>query len=161
MSNKLLFVFACAAVGTFFGYTVLTSYRKNYLYLDGICGLIDELKRNLSYKKDAVIRVLVDMNVQSAQLMKNIDEYVRSIGNADGVYKLSRGFLPKATYDRVCELFSALGVSDESGQQSQLSAFSESFSALRSDADAKLKKQGGAAVKLGFLCGLGMGILLL
>lgn len=161
MSVKLFLLFLCVAAGTLCGYMILLSYKKNYSYLDGVCGIINALKQNLSYKKDAVPKVLGGIKVVSAQLQKNINEY---IGFADGRYDkriISRGFLPQSTYDGAIDLFDAIGGSDESSQNARLDALLLRFNKLRAEAERKYKSLGAVAVKLGFLIGLGVGVLVL
>ncbi|MDE6201060.1 MAG: hypothetical protein K2M47_04200 [Clostridiales bacterium] len=161
MSTKLFLLFLCAAVGTFCGYMILLSYKKNYSYLDGVCGMINALKQNLSYKKDSVPVVLGGLKVESSQLQKNIREYIGfTDGQSDGRV-ISRGFLPQSTYDGVNDLFEAIGGSDESSQNARLDALSLRFEKLRAEAERKYKSMGAVAVKLGFLIGLGIGILVL
>lgn len=161
MSTRLFLLFLCAAIGTFCGYMILLSYKKNYSYLDGVCNMINALKQNLSYKKDAVPIVLSGLKVGSSQLQKNIREYIGFIGGQSDVRTISRGFLPQSTYDGVTDLFDAIGGSDEHSQNARLDALSLRFEKLREEAERKYKNLGTVAVKLGFLIGLGVGILVL
>ena len=161
MIVKLFLLFLCVAAGTFCGYMILLSYKKNYSYLDGVCGMIGALKQNLSYKKDAVPKVLGELKVGSAQLQKNINEYIGfTVGHSDKRV-ISRGFLPQSTYHGVTDLFEAIGGSDESSQNARLDALTLRFNKLRLDAERKYKTMGSVAVKLGFLIGLGVGVLVL
>ncbi|MDE6618423.1 MAG: hypothetical protein K2K13_05315 [Clostridiales bacterium] len=161
MSVKLFILFLCVAAGTFCGYMILLSYKKNYSYLDGVCGMISALKQNLSYKKDAVSVVLSGLKVGSTQLQKNIKEYIGFVGGQSEGHAISRGFLPQSTYDGITDLFEAIGGSDESSQNARLDALSLRFEKLRADAEQKYKSMGAVAVKLGFLIGLGVGVLVL
>ncbi|MCH5155555.1 MAG: hypothetical protein J1F69_03025 [Clostridiales bacterium] len=155
----LFLLFVCAAGGTFCGYMILFSYKRNYLYLQDVCGMISALKQNLSYKKDSVPVVLSGLNVNSAQLKKNIQEYIDFTRGQSDKREVSRGFLPQATFDGVKDLFEAIGGSDEHSQNTRLEALSARFEKLRETAENKYKNMGAVAVKLGFLIGLGVGIL--
>ncbi len=161
MTGKILIVVLCAAVGTFVGFAVLCSYRRNLEYLDGVCGLISELKRNMAYRRDAAASVLASYDTKNAHLKKNIGEYMAFVGAKDGKLDISRGFLPPRTHSGVCELFASLGGADGGAQQRELEAFGASFEELRAKAAQKSAKYGALAVKLGFLFGLGVGILTL
>ncbi|MDE6029369.1 MAG: hypothetical protein K2F90_03510 [Clostridiales bacterium] len=161
MSARLFILFLCVAAGTLCGYTILLSYKRNYSYLDGVCGMISALKQNLSYKKDAVHIVLGGLSLSNAQLQKNVNEYLGYLGGQSEGRTISRGFLPQATYDGVTDLFEAIGGSDESSQNLRLEALSVRFEKLKSDAETKYKSMGAVAVKLGFLIGLGVGVLAL
>ena len=161
MSIRLLILFLSAAVGTFCGYMVLLSHKRNYSYLSGVCDMLSALKQNLAYKKDTVPIVLGGLTVANAQLKKNIDEYVAfTLGQSDK-HEVSRGFLPQSTYDGVTDLFAAIGASDESSQGLRLDALILRFDKLHADAERKYTKYGSVAVKLGFLVGLGVGVLVL
>lgn len=161
MSTRLFILFLSVAVGTFCGYMVLLSYKRNYSYLGGVCDMLSALKQNLAYKKDTVPIVLSRLTVTNVQLKKNIDEYIAfAAGQTEG-REVSRGFLPQSTFDGVTELFAAIGSSDESSQSARLDEFTARFDKLRADAENKYTKYGSVAVKLGFLFGLGVGVLVL
>lgn len=161
MSVKILIVFICTAVGTAAGYFVMCVYKRNFDYLDGVCKLLNELKRNISYRRDAAASVLGAAAIDSAQLKKNVAEYITYTGGKADKPTLSRGFLSAETYARVCELFYSLGKSDGNSQLDELEMFLKTFGDLRAAAETKCKKQGAVAVKLGFLLGLGVGVLTL
>lgn len=161
MSTRLFIMFLSVAVGTFCGYLVLLSYKRNYSYLGGVCDMLSALKQNLAYKKDTVPAVLSGLTVTNAQLKKNIDEYISyTLGQSDK-HEVSRGFLPQPTFDGVTDLFAAIGNSDESSQSTRLDALADRFDKLRAEAERKYTKYGSVAVKLGFLIGLGVGVLVL
>lgn len=161
MSLKILIVFICAAIGTAAGFYVMKSYRRKYEYLSGICALVGELKRNIAYRRDGAASIVGGMTVDSAHLKKNIDEYVSyAVGKADKP-TISRGFLSRDVYAKVCELFSSLGRTDGAAQIDELEMYEKTFDKLCSDAEQKSAKYGAVAVKLGFLFGLGVGILTL
>lgn len=161
MTGKILIVVICAAVGTFAGFVVMNAYRRNVEYLDGVCGLISELKRNMAYRRDAAASVLSGFETKSVQLKKNIGEYMAFVNAKDGKLEISRGFLPPRTHSGVCELFASLGGGDGGAQQRELEIFGSTFEEQRATAAKKSEKYGALAVKLGFLFGLGVGILTL
>lgn len=161
MSIKLLIIFICAAVGTLAGFLTMRSYRRSYRYLDGVCSLINELRRNIAYRRDSVASILGSYSTESAQLKKNIAEYIAYASSKDGSPDISRGYLPATVHERVCSLFRALGQSDGEGEISELERFSLEFIELRDKAAQKSEKYGPLAVKLGFLFGLGVGVLFL
>ena len=139
MSVKILIVFICTAVGTAAGYFV----------------------RNRSSRRDAAASVLGAAAIDSAQLKKNVAEYIAYTGGKADKPTLSRGFLSAGTYARVCELFYSLGKSDGNSQLDELEMFLKTFGDMRAAAETKCKKQGAVAVKLGFLLGLGVVVLTL
>lgn len=161
MSVKLLIICICAAVGTLAGFLTMQSYRRSYRYLDGICSLINELKRNIAYRRDSVASILGEYKTDSSQLKKNIDEYIAYASSKDGSPNISRGSMSAAVYEKVSGLFRALGRSNGDGEISELERFGLEFTELRDKAAQKSEKYGPLAVKLGFLFGLGVGVLFL
>ncbi|MCM1367441.1 MAG: stage III sporulation protein AB [Roseburia sp.] len=161
MSAKLLMVFVCAAVGMACGFAVNKSYKRNLAYLDGICGLIADLKRNVAYRRDPAAEVIIKQAPTSALFKKNIDEYLSYVGSKGGTITLSKGFLTEKIYDGVCGFFSSLGAADEAAQLRELEMYESMFSEYRKSASEKSEKYGAVAVKLGFLFGLCVGVLTL
>lgn len=161
MSTKILIVFICAAIGAATGFAVMKSYKRNLVFMESMCGLIDELKRNIAYRRDPAAVVMSKYAANSAQLKKNIDEYVKYVGTKDGALELSKGFLSDKTYDSVRRFFSSLGAADETAQLRELEMFGSAFAEYRAAAAEKSDKYGVVAVKLGFLFGLGVGVLTL
>ncbi len=160
MSVKILTVFICAAVGTATGYAVLLRYKKIDRYFEGVCGVISELKKNLAYRRDAAVKVLSSVSADGL-LKKQIEEYGAFVQSKDSALEISRGFLPADAHAKVTALFGSLGCSDEKTQLGELDMNAETFGSLKRDAADKLKKLGPLAVKLGFLFGLGVGVLFL
>lgn len=161
MTIKILIIFVCVALGTAGGYAVMRSYKRNFVYLDGVCKMIDELKRNISFRRDPAQRALSVLALDSPLLKKNIAEYTEyAVGKLDAP-TISRGFLSDEVYGRVCDFFRSLGKSDGKSQTEQLDAFYSAFDKLRAAAEKKFNTVGVVAVKLGFLFGLGVGILTL
>ena len=56
IGTKILLIFVFTAIGTAAGFTVMRAYRRDLAYLSGVCAMIDELKRNISYRKDGADR---------------------------------------------------------------------------------------------------------
>ncbi len=161
MTAKILILFLCTAVGTATGFFVMKAYRRNLLYMDSVCAMISELKRNISYRRDSAAAILGNFEPKSAQLKKNIDEYLTYVESKDGSLEISRGFLSADSHRKVNEFFKSLGKSDGSSQIGELEMYSQTFGDLKNAAAEKSEKYGTLAVKLGFLFGVGVGILFL
>ncbi len=163
MTQKILIIVICVAVGTTSGYMVMKTFKRNLGYLTDLCALLDELKRNISYRSDGAAEILgrFAANAGSVQLKKNIAEYVDYASSKSGTLSVSRGFLSKDVYTSVNEFFASLGEADRRGQLDALGAFSQAFEKYRERAAERSNKYGTLSVKLGFLFGLGAGVLFL
>lgn len=161
MTNKLFIIALCAAIGTAAGFFAMKTYKRRLAYMSGVCDMIGELKRNISYRKDSAARVLGAFTTTSAQLKKNIGEYIAYSESKSGTLDISRGFLSSGDHAKVRDLFGALGNSDGASQMDRLNGFSSEFGELKTKAAEKSEKYGALSVKLGFLFGLGVGVLFL
>ncbi len=161
MTTKLLLLFLFMGMGTFCGYAVMLSMRRRYTYLNGVCKIIGDIKRNVAYRKDSLSGMLAGVDCESAQLKKNVEEFIQYVDGKADKPQFSRGFLPKDIYDKAVDLFTSIGKSDGPTQIEQLTVFEKDFSKLCAESKKKYTDLGGVAVKLGFLLGLGVGILIL
>lgn len=163
MTFKILVVALCAALGTAAGYIIMKSYKRKTSYMSGLCALIGELKRNISYRRDAAASVAegFSLSAESGLLKKHIDEYKAFVAAKNGELILSRSFLSKDAYSSVCSFFTALGKTDEASQLDELEMYYKDFSERLAKASAESERYGALAVKLGFLLGLGVGVLFL
>ncbi len=161
MTGKLLMVLICATVGAATGYLVMRAYKRNKTYMESVCAMIAELKRNISYRRDSVLDILNGFETECVQLKKNIAEYSVYAEEKGGRLEISRGFLSASDHAKVKELFGSLGVFDGKSQLDALDTFAVEFDALKRSAVEKSDKYGVLAVKLGFLFGLGVGVLFL
>lgn len=161
MSIKIFMIFLCTAIGTGLGYALSRTYLRTSRYYSGVCELINELKRNISYRRDSVVSVMKRFKSNSERLNSQISEYISYVSSKDGQLKLSRGFLSTSSYAEVSGFFSSLGGSDGETQIKDLDSYYAKFNADFSAASEKSKKYGPLAIKLGFLFGLCIGILFL
>ncbi len=161
MTGKLFMLALCAAIGAATGVCIMKAYRRNRLYMESMCAMIGELKRNISYRKDSAASVLASFETSSVQLKKNISEYIAYTEAKDGALDISRGFLSAGDYAKVKELFGSLGRGDGAAQSAALESYSDMFTDLKIKAADKSDKYGALSVKLGFLFGLGVGVLFL
>lgn len=161
MSVKIVIVFLCAAAGTATGYLILCGYRRRFEYYDGLCKLLNELSRNLEYRMDSAASVISRTALSGALLKKHAAEYAEYATGKTPELVLSRGFLRADELESVRGMFASLGASDGKTQANELKAQASAFCAVRDEAKQRLDKYGAAAVKLGFLFGLGACVLVL
>lgn len=161
MSIKVLIVFLCAGIGTATGYMIMRSHKLRYMYINELCGIIAELKHNVRYRRDGAASIFRSLTVSNKQLGKNVNEYIDyASGNADKP-SISKGYLENDIFDAVSGFFTAFGRTDGKSQLDELKMYEDKFLSLKAKAEEKYNKVSAAAVKLGFLIGLGVGILTL
>lgn len=161
MGIKVFSVFICVLIGTGGGYIIMRTYRLKASYLQGLCALIAELKRNVAFKRESMAKVMRVYSAQNPLLKRNLSEYVAFADGSGDKIGLSRGFLSPSLFKTVDGFFSSLGKSDGATQITELDFYGETFSALSVKAADNLQKYGALSVKLGFLFGLCVGILIL
>ncbi len=161
MTGKILVVCLCCAAGTAIGFYMMYSHKRRYVYYNALVAMLVELKQNIAFRRDSVVAVLGAYACESKPLKKNIDEYLAHISNKGGDLALSRGFLTRDAHADVVKLFSRLGGFDGDTQSGDLEMFISRFTVQRDKAKEKFDKYGALCVKLGFLIGLGIGILFL
>ena len=154
MSVKIFIVFLFAAIGTGLGYALSRTYLRTSRYYSGVCELIAELKRNISYRRDTVVSVMKNFKSGSERLNCQISEYITYASGKDGQLKLSRGFLSSSAFSAVNDFFSSLGKADGETQVKDLDSYYAKFETDFAAASEKSKKYGPLAIKLGFLFGL-------
>ncbi len=161
MSVKIFMLFLCAAIGTAAGFALSRLFLRTSRYFSGVCELISELKRNISYRRDSVVSVMKNFKSKSERLNGQISEYISYVSTKDGELKLSRGFLSATAFSDINAFFGSLGKADGDTQMSDLELYLSKFEAQSAAAEEKSKKYGPLSIKLGFLFGLCVGILFL
>lgn len=161
MTLKIAIVFICAAIGTATGYMVMRSCRLRYGYINELCGIIAELKHNVRYRRDGAVGIFRSLTVNNGHLSKNISEYIDYATGKTDKPNISKGYLENETFDAVCGFFGTFGRTDGKSQLDELKMYEDKFLSLDKKAEDKYNKVSAAAVKLGFLIGLGVGILTL
>ena len=121
--------------------------KEEYLYFKGLVNLCDRFLSDLSYKKSTIDSVLND-NFNS----KELNETINSFLNKSYLYLPS--FLNGEERFLLCELFSVIGKSDSNAQIESLTAFKKEINKISIEKYEKYKKFNLLFVKLGFLSGL-------
>lgn len=157
--TKLLIVFFAAISGIMAGLALSKRIALRERFFDELVRVIDRLISDIKFSQ-AKIEVIIGEYVSSSHnLSKNLAEYKQFLDG--GELKLSRGVLTKREYRLVNEFFERLGALDLDTQIKELENRKAGFSEILEGAKTKNKKYGKALVKLGFLSGLLIGILLL
>ena len=150
------------ALSTFCGLMVGAYFTRlgkdKEAYYRSIVKLCNYIISNISFRADKMLKILSEIEVDSPYLKKNVSEYVSYINGEK--LSLSVNRLTKAEHSRVSEFFGRLGRSYGQTQLAELKKFESEFAQRCAEIKEKNDKQGNMYVKLGLLCGLLVGILL-
>lgn len=158
MTGLFLMFFATLA-GVMGGVFFSNKTRAREIYFEEMLGLTERLISDISFLQCKVEKILESCQFKSLHLNKNIIEYLRF--TAGGEFVFSAGVLSKREVALVKDFFDRLGILDLNTQINELEARREVFRGLHVSAAARNKNYGKAYIKLGFLAGLLIGILLL
>lgn len=159
MAGKLLLLLLSAAVGLLAGsaYNRLLTARKRYFA---------EYKRFLQYvhtdvdcRRTDIVTLAGAFDTNDPLLKKHLTEYTE--GLKSGGRTLSRGSLTAGETEAVGRTLFAIGRVDAVTQLNELKAAVSDAEQRCAAAAARQEKYGGLAIKLGFMAGLALGILLL
>ncbi|MBR2970567.1 MAG: hypothetical protein IKC48_02080 [Clostridia bacterium] len=156
--NGVLIVALSALCGLMIGIALTKRQREREAYYREFSGLCAHIISNISYRADKIADVVSGIEWQSSALQKNVEEYKAYVSG--GELSLSQGVLTKAELAAVKEFFVRLGRYDGETQLAELKQRQNELALCYKEIKDKNDKQGNMYVKLGFLAGLLLGILL-
>lgn len=163
--TKFLLGVAIVAFTSFCGYLLAKKYRKRKLFLSQLKEFNERFLSEISYYK----RPLAEFVARSAykgEFHGFLQKFFQSRTETD-FSKLREidftdcEFLTPEDKRIIEDYFLMLGKGDSSSQKTYFSSAKEALGRQQSDADTAYKKYGDLYVKLGFLCGLLILILIL
>jgi len=155
--NKIIIIFVCACAGCLVGLFFYKRYKARNLYFADIVELIQTLIVDVRYRQDGLITVLREYQASIKSDFANTIECFLQ-GNIDS-YKLS--LLKKAEIQKVIKFFNSLGKIDSGTQLLILNGQLEKFTKCSNNAKGLFAKYGSTFIKLGFLLGMGFGIIIM
>lgn len=157
--SSVLIVALSALCGLMLGLSLTKRQREREAYYRDFSGLCAHIISNISYRADKITDVVGAIDTQSSALQKNVDEFKAYVRG--GELSLSQGVLTKAELAAVKEFFVRLGRYDGETQLADLRQRQNELMLRYKEIKEKNDKQGNMYVKLGFLAGLLLGILLI
>ncbi|MCL2599201.1 MAG: stage III sporulation protein AB, partial [Firmicutes bacterium] len=144
-------------MGCLVGVYFYKRYKARCQFFVDIVGLIDALMIDVRYKQEGLPSILRDYQTAiKSELLKTISDYL-----AGRLENTKHTILTKQEMHKVKQFFLSLGRLDSDTQLLVLEGYKQEFVVLCSVAKEKFSKYGGTAIKLGFLLGMGVGILFL
>ncbi|MCL2555796.1 MAG: stage III sporulation protein AB [Firmicutes bacterium] len=128
-------------------------------YFADLLNLVDRLISDISYLQDPAIKIISSFETKSIHFKKNIDEYLEFTNG--GKFNFSNTILNKREAGIINDFFNRLGTLDYETQINELNSKKMLFIQMYDGANKKNKNFGKAFIKLGFLGGLLVGIMIL
>ena len=162
---KFFIGIAIVAFSSFCGYKLAGKYRRKKMFFVQFATFNERFLGELAYYRRP-IKDFVFEYVYQGEFRVLLEEYVAGL-NAErkDTFFLVLGegfsFLNKDEQRITEEYFSTLGKGDSSSQKAYFSSMKERINALRESSEKDCKRYADLYVKLGFLCGLFILILIL
>ena len=156
--TKLLLGIAIIAFTSFCGYVFTKKYRKRKRFFAEMKEFNERFISEISYYRRPIAEFFAAYTYKG-EFNEFFKSYFQSVKNDDGrVYKIREleqlDFLNAEEKNVVEDYFQMLGKGDSASQKAYFSAMKERIQKLYSEAETDYKKYGDLYVKLGFLCGL-------
>ena len=159
MSTSLFMVFMACVAGVMGGLVLSNRTRNRERYFAELLNLMDRLISDISFLQQPVDQILKMFECKSVHLSKNISEYLDFTQGCD--FSFSGTVLTKREAEIIKDFFDRLGTLDLNSQLNELSAKRSLFAQFHAAAEKRNNSFGKAYIKLGFLAGLAVGILLI
>ncbi len=156
MMVKFLLGVAMVAFTTFCGYLLSKKYRKRKLFFHELYAFNERFLSEISYSRRPIKEFVAghifygEFNDVLCDFFLSADEGVPFYFATDGGFS----FLKEDEKRRVEEYFHMLGRGDSASQKQYFSSINASLEKSREDAEKESKKYGDLYIKIGFLCGL-------
>ena len=163
MVTKFLFGSALVGFGSFCGYFLAKKYRQRKNFFAQLHLFNERFISEVSYYRRP-IGEFVGAYTYQGEFQALLTDFLRisrkNHGNF-GVDCTELSFLKKDEQSAIKDYFMMLGRGDSSSQKAYFSSVKDTLSKWRSESIAVSKKYGDLYVKLGFLCGLFILILII
>lgn len=165
MMQKFIVGIALVAFTTFCGYFLAKKYRQRKLFFMQLLEFNERYLSEIAYYRRP-IKEFTEKYTYKGEFDELLQDFFRSLQSGES---LRENLLDSAKYafltieeKRVVEdYFLMFGKGDSQSQKGYFSSVKSSLSKLQSEAETQCKRYGDLYIKLGFLCGLLLLILML
>lgn len=153
---KFLLGIAIVAFTSFCGYLLSKKYRRKKLFFMQFKEFNERFLNEISYYKRPLKAFLFEYPYKDE--FKTLIEAFLSVKEMGALIELLRSeefsFLKAEEKEGIADYFSMLGKGDSQSQKAYFSSAKERIAKLYSEAESLCKKYGDLYIKIGFLCGL-------
>ena len=161
---KILLSIVIVMFSTFCGYVFTKKYRKKKKFFMQMCEFNERYLNEIAYLRRPLAEFVSQQRFKEefAALLEEFFARLQEDKRVVGVFEENTiyEFLNKEEKETIEEYFEMLGKGDSISQKTYFSAIREKMNILRKSAEENCKKYGDLYIKLGFLCGLFIVILL-
>ncbi len=155
---KFLLGVAIIAFTSFCGYLLTKKYRKRKLFFSQLFEFNERFLAEITYYRRP-LHAFVSAYTYRDEFQVLLLDYFGEMKNQgysfmEKVNKPEYDFLKKEEKRTVYDYFSMIGKGDSNSQKNYFTSVKETLSKLKKEAEENNKKYGDLYVKLGFLCGL-------
>ena len=156
---------AIVAFSSFCGYKFAGKYRRKKQFYKQFCVFNERFLEELSYARRPIGEIL-SKGVYTGEFQILLCAFVSYLQNNDKDFFLTLNegpfsFLTEDEKMELCDYFLTLGKGDSKAQKGYFLSVKERIEKRRLDAEEKCKRYADLYVKLGFLCGLFILILII
>jgi len=160
MITRFLLAAAASALGAMVGLYFSKRLKQKANYYGALIDFINHTLTQIKFRKDPIKKIMHDfVSFADTPLNKNLQEYIEAAAPEN--LHLSRGILKKAELAEVKQFLLSLGTLDSTTQIFELEAYKEKFASTKTHFGDKRKTYSSMYVKLGFLAGLAVGIIII
>ena len=165
MMQKFIFGISIVAFTTYCGYFLARKYRQKKLFFKELQVFNERFLSEISYYRRP-IKEFISKYTYKGEFELFLQEYFEAMSvrgqMVDNVLQSAKYAFLKAEEKRVVEdYFLMLGKGDSFSQKGYFSSVKEPLARLQNEAESTCKRYGDLYVKIGFLCGLLILILML
>ena len=162
---KFIVGIAIVAFSSFCGYKLAGKYRRKKQFFKQFSAFNTRFLEELSYSRRPLGEIL-SKNMYTGEFQLLLYEFVAYLREKDKEFFVvlnedTFSFLLEDEKMEICDYFSALGKGDSRAQKEYFSSIKGRIDTRCSDAEERCKRYADLYVKLGFLCGLFILILII
>lgn len=155
---KFILALVILAFTSFCGYLMAKKYRQRKQFFDQLKEFNERFLSEVSYYRRPIFEFLSKYNYKG-EFRYFLEDFADGIKGAEITFdemvnSQEYAFLKKEDKAFLKDYFSMLGRSDSFSQKAYFSSANTSVEKLKMDAQVEMKKYGDLYLKLGFLCGL-------
>jgi len=159
-TTRLLIVASLSCSGAMVGLFFSKRLKQRAAYYGALVDFITHLQAQVRFRKDPIKSIAAGfVALSETPFNKNLLEYTAGVDPK--ALTLSRGVLKPHELLKVQAFLSSLGTLDSDTQLFELEAHKARFSSLATLASSKKKANSSMYIKLGFMAGLALGVIIM